>query len=156
MKYGDKELLTLKPHTETTVRGVQVFDLCLLEHPLGLQVIIDKKESTYWVELGTGLQYTAGTWHTVNKIAYWGGRGGSASGIHEQVGVHLGQQSRHMGDIYARRSCEREVLSFVTSETGMVEVRLAQMKIAKYHALKSKSAATSASLLGRFISGDLL
>lgn len=156
MNYGDKQLLTLEPHTETPVRGVQVYDLCLLKHPLGLQVIIDKKESCYWVELGTGLQYTAGTWHTVNKIAYWGGRTGIPSGMHEQVGVHQGQTSRHMGDIYRRPECNRAVLRYVTSEEGQVEVRLAQMKIAKYHALKAKSASTSASLLERFISGDLI
>tara|TARA_R110001592_G_scaffold104354_1_gene293673 strand:+ start:18124 stop:18621 length:498 start_codon:yes stop_codon:yes gene_type:complete len=155
MEYDAEKLLTLKPHTRTKVRGVSVYDVCLFDAPIGLTVVIDKKDSCYWMEIGTGLEYTGGTWHTRYKIAYWGGRSTIAEGLTEQVGVHLGQTSRHMGDVYALYKAQTAAIAYILSDHGQLEVVVAQLKIAKHHALHAKKASASAGILQQWFSGEL-
>ena len=156
MDYNDRQLITLEPHTRTKTTGVHVYDLCLVEQPLGITVIIVKKETCYWVEIGTGLEYTAGTWHTRHKIAHWGGGSTIATGLQEQVGVHIGQMSRHMGDIWNMRQAHKAALNYCMSSEGQADIQVAQLKIAKHYALLSKKASASASILNQFFSGDLI
>jgi len=126
----------------------------------GITVVVFKTESSYNVELGLDYKtplYSAGSWVTKTKIAYWNNSGADRE-IEERLQAqdHEGQVSWCMGSIFSNNDIRDSVYDFILSEEGASSIALAQLKAVKLNLLLAKQIEQRQGFLAAFIDGDWL